>query len=353
MKNGFFDKFPCEIIEGKGLLIAIVIVFSSLSFTLGFFIGKKVQTPDFLSTSFNTALKESEIVEEEVSQTGVVEKKVIVPVAEENEEVKANKENKESNGVIDKAAINNNVSHNDLKTVIAEPKKVDTKKDVQGKDSTKEPAKTAKKDKEEDKLKRDVDKNESADAKITDIKSNDAKGLQKDLQKKDAKKMAAANNSTVKDASVALKAEAVNKAKLDEANKLKSEDINKVKVNTAANKIRIEEANKAKLEEVRQSITESSTATTNTAADVKGGQKYFVQAGAFKSKEQADILKGKLEGQGFQATVYKQTIKDQLIMYKVRIGDFETKEEADLALSKLNKKGVTGFVKSFVKGAAR
>ncbi len=350
MKNGFFDKFPCEIIEGKGLLIAIVIVFSSLSFTLGFFIGKKVQTPDFLSTSFNTALKESEIVEEEVSQTGVVEKKVIVPVAEENEEVKANKENKESNGFIDKAAINNNVSHNDLKTVIAEPKKVDTKKDVQGKDSTKEPAKTAKKDKEEDKLKGDISKNEGADAKITDTKSNDAKGLQKELQKKDAKKMAAANNSIVKDASVALKADAVNKAKLDEVNKLKSEDINKVKV-AAANKTRIEEANKAKLEEVRQSITESTT--TNTAADVKAGQKYFVQAGAFKSKEQADILKGKLEGQGFQATVYKQTIKDQLIMYKVRIGDFETKEEADLALSKLNKKGVTGFVKSFVKGAAR
>ncbi|MBF0464859.1 MAG: SPOR domain-containing protein [Nitrospirae bacterium] len=41
MKLGFFGKFDYNFIEGKGLLIAIIISFSSISFIIGFFAGKK------------------------------------------------------------------------------------------------------------------------------------------------------------------------------------------------------------------------------------------------------------------------------------------------------------------------
>ncbi|QWR76122.1 SPOR domain-containing protein [Candidatus Magnetomonas plexicatena] len=41
MKLGFFGKFDYNFIEGKGLLIAVIISFSSISFIIGFFAGKK------------------------------------------------------------------------------------------------------------------------------------------------------------------------------------------------------------------------------------------------------------------------------------------------------------------------
>ncbi|MEO5357118.1 MAG: SPOR domain-containing protein [Nitrospirae bacterium YQR-1] len=41
MKFGFFSKFDYNFIEGKGLLIAVIISFSSISFIIGFFAGKK------------------------------------------------------------------------------------------------------------------------------------------------------------------------------------------------------------------------------------------------------------------------------------------------------------------------
>jgi hypothetical protein len=46
MKGSFFDKIGYNFIEGKGLLIVVVILFSSTSFILGFFAGKKMSVSD-------------------------------------------------------------------------------------------------------------------------------------------------------------------------------------------------------------------------------------------------------------------------------------------------------------------
>jgi len=74
--------------------------------------------------------------------------------------------------------------------------------------------------------------------------------------------------------------------------------------------------------------------------------KYTVQAGAFKSLKEAEILKHKLEAKGYKAYIKKYAKSKNPKLYKVRIGEFASKEEgAELAL-KLKNEGLKAFVTS-------
>jgi cell division protein FtsN len=84
----------------------------------------------------------------------------------------------------------------------------------------------------------------------------------------------------------------------------------------------------------------TSTAGTATAAAPGGVDPftYFVQAGAFRTPEDAEAQKAKLSMAGFQANITEREQSGRTV-FRVRIGPVDKKEEADKAKEKLDAAG--------------
>ncbi|MFM7331770.1 MAG: SPOR domain-containing protein [Brachymonas sp.] len=85
----------------------------------------------------------------------------------------------------------------------------------------------------------------------------------------------------------------------------------------------------------------AATATTGTTTAATGGVDpftYFVQAGAFRTPEDAEAQKAKLSMAGFQANITEREQSGRTV-FRVRIGPLDKKEEADKAKEKLDAAG--------------
>ncbi len=84
-----------------------------------------------------------------------------------------------------------------------------------------------------------------------------------------------------------------------------------------------------------------STKKTPKAPEVKtsGKGRYYVQLGAFRSKENANKLMKTVKNMGYPVIVVKSGD-----LYKVRITGFSTRNSALSELKKLKKKGFEGFI---------
>jgi cell division septation protein DedD len=72
---------------------------------------------------------------------------------------------------------------------------------------------------------------------------------------------------------------------------------------------------------------------------------YTVQAGAFKSSQEAGILKDKLVKKGYTAYIIQSESKKHENLYKVMIGKFPTRKQAEVLSLKIKKsEGLQTFV---------
>ena len=72
---------------------------------------------------------------------------------------------------------------------------------------------------------------------------------------------------------------------------------------------------------------------------------YTVQAGAFKSRKDAEKIKVKLEQYNYNISIKKEIISKDNLLFKVRVGEFERKTEAEVfALKIKNADGLNAFV---------
>ncbi|MBN8705927.1 MAG: SPOR domain-containing protein [Bacteroidetes bacterium] len=75
-----------------------------------------------------------------------------------------------------------------------------------------------------------------------------------------------------------------------------------------------------------------------------GSGKFFIQAGAFAAKNQADKALKNIKAKGFSGKVVKETTNKK-IFYKVRIGPYSSDDDAQAGVGKLKSKlEINGFV---------
>ncbi len=85
--------------------------------------------------------------------------------------------------------------------------------------------------------------------------------------------------------------------------------------------------------------------TTESADPLKDKDVYTVQAGAFRSRRDAEALRHRLEAKGYKTYIKREAASKGVIFYKVRIGEFERKKEAEMLALKLRKtNGLNTFV---------
>lgn len=86
------------------------------------------------------------------------------------------------------------------------------------------------------------------------------------------------------------------------------------------------------------SVQESSRdASSGSAASLQEKVVYTVQAGAFRSRKDAEDLRHRLEEKGYKVSVNKDSNPKGILFYKVRAGEFGSKKEASLFAIKLKK----------------
>jgi cell division protein FtsN len=73
-------------------------------------------------------------------------------------------------------------------------------------------------------------------------------------------------------------------------------------------------------------------------------ERYFLQAGAFQKKDDADNLKGQLALLGVEAFVSEVTIPEKGRMYRVRSGPYNKAEEMNRVRTQLSQGGVQATV---------
>ena len=71
---------------------------------------------------------------------------------------------------------------------------------------------------------------------------------------------------------------------------------------------------------------------------VESGGYYYVQAGYFKTKANAEKLNDKLLKKGYDSSV-ATLVKYNMDFYKVRVGHFKARSEAEVISKKLRKDG--------------
>jgi cell division protein FtsN len=67
---------------------------------------------------------------------------------------------------------------------------------------------------------------------------------------------------------------------------------------------------------------------------------YYLQAGSFRSPEQADRFKAELVLQGFKTSIQKVTINNTDTFHRVRVGPFQDLDALNQARQLLNKQGI-------------
>lgn len=108
--------------------------------------------------------------------------------------------------------------------------------------------------------------------------------------------------------------------------------------------LRPDEKKHVEKRDVKTEVQPSKPKQEESVSEVSQKGIYAVQAGAFKDKKEADILKTRLEKKGYNNIYIAKESKKGSSLYKVRIGDFETKREADLFAIKLSKsEGLSAF----------
>lgn len=88
-----------------------------------------------------------------------------------------------------------------------------------------------------------------------------------------------------------------------------------------------------------------SAAPANPASQKKTGKDYWVQAGAYSTRDRADNVKDGLADKGITAIITNQQVNSQTY-YRVRIGPYTSKNEADYWLAMI--KSIDGFENSLV-----
>ena len=90
-------------------------------------------------------------------------------------------------------------------------------------------------------------------------------------------------------------------------------------------------------------IAEGILGKTITIAPAQTKAKYYIQAGAYASKENANTQVAALKKKGFSASI--RTVSSS-VPYRVQVGIYKTKKEAKVIVKKLNAAGFTVLVKS-------
>ena len=75
----------------------------------------------------------------------------------------------------------------------------------------------------------------------------------------------------------------------------------------------------------------------------KAAAKYYIQAGAYGTKENADVMVKVLKKKGFSANIRKVSGS---VPYRVQVGTYRTKKAANKVVKKLKAAGFTVLVKS-------
>ena len=78
-------------------------------------------------------------------------------------------------------------------------------------------------------------------------------------------------------------------------------------------------------------------------ADRKEGTSYLLQAGAFRSQDDADVMKARLALMGFEARVLNAEVNGQPV-YRVRVGPYAQLDDMNRARAKLAQSGVEASV---------
>lgn len=72
--------------------------------------------------------------------------------------------------------------------------------------------------------------------------------------------------------------------------------------------------------------------------------KYTIQAGSFRTAEDADKMVARLNGMGYQAYSVKGLVRDNEIWFRVRIGAFKDRMDADSSLGRLKQDNIDAFL---------
>jgi cell division protein FtsN len=83
------------------------------------------------------------------------------------------------------------------------------------------------------------------------------------------------------------------------------------------------------------------TAPPNAAAEVAAPtERYYLQAGAFQKKDEAENMKAQLALVGVEAAISEATIQDKGKMYRVRSGPYSKAEEMNRVRAELSQGGI-------------
>ena len=89
-------------------------------------------------------------------------------------------------------------------------------------------------------------------------------------------------------------------------------------------------------------IAEGILGKTITIAPAQPKAKYYIQAGAYGTKENADVMVKVLKKKGFSASIRKVAGS---VPYRVQVGTYRTKKAANKVVKKLKAAGFTVLVK--------
>ena len=95
---------------------------------------------------------------------------------------------------------------------------------------------------------------------------------------------------------------------------------------------------KAKSDAKAQAKTDTKTETAPAASGIDPFS-YFIQAGAFRTPEDAEQQRAKLSLMGFQAKVTEREQSGRTV-YRVRLGPFDKKDDADRTKEKLDNQSI-------------
>jgi cell division protein FtsN len=79
--------------------------------------------------------------------------------------------------------------------------------------------------------------------------------------------------------------------------------------------------------------------TEPPAKAVKGGERYWLQAGSFSAQSDAENLKARLALGGWEANVQEGTLPDKGVRYRVRLGPYDDAEELNRMKAELARRG--------------
>ncbi|MBF0488615.1 MAG: SPOR domain-containing protein [Nitrospirae bacterium] len=310
MKGRLFDKIGYDFIEGKGLLIVVVVLFSSASFILGFFAGKKV------STTAVAKKAESAIIEARTVKP-TIPAPPTPPAPPTQTEVTAVKQQDIPPAVKNYELTNTGEDIQHAESVRPQPPHAEQLKPEQPRQE--QPKQEQPKQEQPGQLKPQAQLPRATSPVPTKAKSPDtARRVPEPKPQAETKTPAptpVTNSPAVKDVLTPVAPPGVGTQGTFHAAKESAKTT-------------------AKQQKIPKEIPPANS-----------GEKYFIQIGAFKGVGDAMRLQDDLKMKGFDSDVIKNTVNDGVTLFKVRVGGNYTKSEASQMMTRLNKKGIRGFMK--------